>query len=65
MTLRYMTKKEAAEYLRVSPGTIDNLRKNGLSCAKYGSRVVFDRDVLDAFVKDQADGNKEQPCGTK
>lgn len=63
---KYMTKKEAAAYIRVSPGTLDNFRKRGqIACSKVGGRVVFDRDALDAFVRDRVEEPKEHTCGTK
>lgn len=52
----YFTREEAAEYLRVSPRSVDRLAASGrLLRVKFGdhdkSRVRFRRQDLDAFVE--------------
>ena len=61
METKYLTKKEAAEYLRLSVNTIDSLRNRGeLACSKPGGkRVVFDRAVLDEYMRKSAEGGAE------
>lgn len=53
MTALLMTNKEAAEYLRLSPGTLDNLRCTGDGPKYYQrkarGRVFYDRADLDAW----------------
>jgi len=47
-----MTRAEAAEYLRVSPRTIDRwCRERGLPYERAGARKRFRRAALDAWLK--------------
>lgn len=47
----YLTKKEAAEYLRLSRATLDRLvKKRELLSAKIGKKVIFRRKDLDKFM---------------
>jgi len=51
--MEWMTRKEAAEYLRVSLRTFDDLASRGLF-ARYRSsahRIVFSRNDLDDYVR--------------
>ena len=58
MDKTYLNKREAAEYLRVSVNTIDNLRNRGvLKFRKLGRQVLFTREMLDAATK--VDGGAE------
>lgn len=44
----YLTRKEAAEYLRVSLRTIDNLiARRSLSCIRLGGRTLLRRSALE------------------
>ncbi|MGL4512081.1 MAG: helix-turn-helix domain-containing protein [Lacipirellulaceae bacterium] len=50
-TPRYLTRPEAASYSAISLRTLDALVAEGsLPVARIGSRVVVDRDDLDAFL---------------
>ncbi len=53
---RYLTKAEAADYLRCSLRTIDYLReRNKLKSYRVDrKKLLFDRDELDAFVRQQS-----------
>jgi hypothetical protein len=46
---------EAATFLRVSPGTLSNWRTRGIGppFSRIGSRIIYSRDVLVAWVKAQ------------
>ena len=56
MDSRYMNKADAAKYLTVTPKTLDNMRRRGeLACVRIGSRVVFDKVTLDAFMRDRVE----------
>lgn len=49
----FMTYNELAEYLNLSKPTIeDRLIKNGLKYYKVGSKYLFKRDEIDAFLDD-------------
>jgi len=46
--------KQAADYLRISPGTISNWRCTGrqkLPCLKIGRKIFFRRDMLDKWLE--------------
>lgn len=48
---RYLSRPEAADYLRVSLRTLDGLAASGDPPAiRLGTRVVFDRADLDVFM---------------
>ncbi len=52
-----VTKKEAADYLRISTVTLDRLRKQNLIPAiRVGGRLKFRRSDLEAFVKHHTEG---------
>lgn len=54
MTDRWMTRREAAEYLRVSIATFDRLvREDKIHkfTATGRRQVLFDREQLDAYVR--------------
>ncbi len=47
----YFTKREAAEYLRLSVPTVDRLRLSGaLAYIKVGKKVLFRKRDLDRFM---------------
>lgn len=50
---RYMTKKEAATYLRVSERTLDRLIASGdiIGARISGRRLLFDRDQVDGYIR--------------
>jgi excisionase family DNA binding protein len=50
-TDRYLTNAEAAAVLKLSPRTLEKLRVNGGGprFRKFGSRVVYAREDLDAW----------------
>lgn len=54
MTATYMTTTEAAEYLRLSTGTLENYRVKGTGPAYHQrsrkSRVYYRREDLDAWL---------------
>ncbi|MDO5398421.1 MAG: helix-turn-helix domain-containing protein [bacterium] len=52
----YMTRKEAAEYLKVSIVTVDRLinRKDFHGKVNIGSRVLIIKSVLDNYLKAKA-----------
>ncbi|MDO5398934.1 MAG: helix-turn-helix domain-containing protein [bacterium] len=54
--VEYMTRKEAAEYLRVSVVTVDRLvnRKDFHGKVNIGSRVLIIKSVLDNYLKAKA-----------
>ena len=62
----YMTRAEAAEYLRISPAHISNLVRGKvagalvLRCGWIGRRMVFKRTWLNEFMEAIAELNKEQ-----
>jgi excisionase family DNA binding protein len=51
-SLNIFTSKEAAVYLRTTPGTIRNLVSLGrLKAERFGSRLRFKREVLNRFLE--------------
>lgn len=46
MQEKILTKKELAEFLKVSEKTIDNLRKNGLPFFRVGNNIRFDKEKV-------------------
>ncbi len=50
---QYMNTREAADYLRISPGMLNRMRVlgKGPRYAKLGRRVVYDRADLDAWLE--------------
>ncbi len=55
VTGRYLTNAEAAAVLRLSPRTLEKLRVNGGGprFRKFGSRVIYAREDLDAWASDR------------
>jgi excisionase family DNA binding protein len=55
VTDRYLTNAEAAAVLRLSPRTLEKLRVNGGGprFRKFGSRVIYAREDLDAWASDR------------
>lgn len=51
---QYLTKQDAADYLKVSKRTIDNLMASGsLPFIKLGGRIVrFPKSAIDRHIKD-------------
>jgi len=49
--MSFINKKELAEILHISVVTIDRLRKKGLPCHKIGSKVVFDYEEVEKWIK--------------
>jgi excisionase family DNA binding protein len=50
---RYMSRKEAAEYLRISNKTLEKWASTGhckLPFTKVGSRVLYTKEHLDAYI---------------
>ncbi|MDR1232774.1 MAG: helix-turn-helix domain-containing protein [Puniceicoccales bacterium] len=57
---QYLTRKEAAEYLRVKPQTLAKwacTRFRKIPYCKVGSRVLYDYDDIQAFVKEGYNDN--------
>jgi excisionase family DNA binding protein len=50
---RILDKNEAAEIFKISPVTLDRLRKKGLPFHKVGSQIRFDEDELKEWFKEQ------------
>jgi len=50
----YYTQSEAAEYLRVSPRTLERQRVAGTGCrfCRAGRRVLYRREDLDAYLSE-------------
>jgi len=50
-----MTTPEAAEYVGLSPATLETLRTRGGGpvFAKLGARVVYEKDDLDRWLKER------------
>lgn len=46
-----MTIDEICEYLRISRSTLWRLRKRGLPCFKLGTRVLFNKEDVDEWIK--------------
>jgi excisionase family DNA binding protein len=57
---RFLSVKEAAQYLGLSPNTLYSWNCQGihLPVIKFGRRVVIDANDLEAFIQD----NKHQPA---
>lgn len=64
-TPRWMTRREAAEYLRVSLRTLDNLRAyNDLPATHLRGRAVrFDRLALDEWASARTHGETDAALG--
>lgn len=63
MSTRYLTPEEAAEYLRVSPRTLANLRWSGRGGPRYrrhGGKPVYSLVDLDAWSDAQARFNSSE-----
>lgn len=55
-TKYFMSYKELSEYLNISKPVIeDRLIKNGLKYYKVGSKYLFKRDEVDAFLDEMTD----------
>jgi excisionase family DNA binding protein len=50
--MSFVDKKELAEKLKISKVTIDRLRKKGLPSYKLGTKVVFDYEEVEKWVKE-------------
>jgi excisionase family DNA binding protein len=48
-----LTKEELATYLKVTPRTIDRLRKTGLPSFKVGDSVRFKKDEVLKWLEEQ------------
>jgi excisionase family DNA binding protein len=58
----YMTREEAAEYLRVQPRTVDKyVRRGDLTRYKRGHSVLLARDEVVTFVKIDEHVGERQP----
>lgn len=52
---KYLTRDEAADYLRVSEATIARaIAQNRIAVVRIGRRVVFTFEALDAFARGEA-----------
>lgn len=62
---KYMTQPEVAEYIGVSVATIRNwMRDREFPCLRVNHSVVrFDRDQVDAWMRDQGERSKAEPAG--
>lgn len=60
----YLTKSEAAQYLRVCERSIDKARNNGLRWTKLGKQVLFKIEDLQAYAEAHTyDGGPDSvPC---
>jgi excisionase family DNA binding protein len=47
-----LTKKQLADYLKVTERTIDRLREEGLPCFNVGKVIRFDRDEVLKWLKE-------------
>ncbi len=58
----YLTQKEAAEYLHISPDTLARRRKAGLITPAYieERRIMYSQEQLDEWIK-QRDPNVQEP----
>jgi len=50
MSPEYLTKQEAAKYMRVSVPTLDRLMAQGLPYIKLDRRVLFRREDIDKWL---------------
>ncbi|MEX0701855.1 MAG: helix-turn-helix domain-containing protein [Planctomycetales bacterium] len=49
---KLLTKRELAESLGISVQMVDKLRRTGrLSCVRIGSRVLFQPDEIEGFIR--------------
>lgn len=46
-----MTKAQVAEFLQVTPRTVDTLRKDGLPSLTVGGSIRFDQDEVMAYLR--------------
>jgi excisionase family DNA binding protein len=54
-TDRLLTRDEAADRLRISTRTLDDLEASGrLQAVRIGRRVLYHPDTLDAYIRSQA-----------
>lgn len=51
MSTEYMTKKEAAEYMRIGSATLERLMRQGLPYIKLQRRVLFRRPDVDKWLE--------------
>lgn len=49
----YLTQKEAAQFTRLSPRTLERMRLNdtGPKYTKAGSRVIYSREAIQAWLE--------------
>jgi hypothetical protein len=52
---KWLTTKEAAKHLRISPGTLNNARSTGtgvvIGFSKIGSRIFYDESDIEDYIK--------------
>ncbi|MDR1457443.1 MAG: helix-turn-helix domain-containing protein [Puniceicoccales bacterium] len=53
----YLTRREAAEYLRMSPKTLQNCPKN-IPYYKIGERVLYIKEELDDIIRNNKQGGE-------
>jgi excisionase family DNA binding protein len=59
MTQKFLSVKQAAEYLTLAPSTLYSyIHYKAIPFAKIGDRVVFKKDRLDRWVKSKSKGGK-------
>lgn len=63
MDAEYLTKQEVAEYMRVSPATLDRLLRQGLPHIKLGRRVLFQKCHVDTWLKSKIVNGPDRPAG--
>lgn len=49
----YSTKKEIAQFLKVSESTVDRWRKEGLPCIKVQRKVLFKKEEVEKWLKEK------------
>ena len=50
----WLSKRELAAHLGFSTRTIDRWVKDGLPCARFGTRLRFQRTVAEAWLRERA-----------
>ena len=56
----FLTQREAAAYTGRSVSSIRRARQGGLCCAQVGGLVVFERAVLDAWMRGEAPARQDR-----
>jgi excisionase family DNA binding protein len=51
MEARYLTKKELGAYLKVSRTIIEKCMREGMPYNRFGRRVLFRQDLVDAWLE--------------